>query len=57
MQSLNQAHLICMELVHLIRWTTAYQGEKRPLQRVPGEERERPGIADRQGQYRADFKT
>ena len=22
MQSLNQAHLICMELVHLIRWTT-----------------------------------
>lgn len=24
MQSLNQAHLICMELVHLIRWTTDY---------------------------------
>ena len=24
MQSLNQAHLICMELVHLIRWTTQY---------------------------------
>lgn len=24
MQSLNQAHLICMELVHLIRWTTTW---------------------------------
>ena len=28
MQSLNQAHLICMELVHLIRWTTTEMKRK-----------------------------
>ena len=33
MQSLNQAHLICMELVHLIRWTT-YTRDKTVMRKL-----------------------
>jgi len=32
------------------------EGEEHALQRVPGKERERPGIADHKGKYRADFE-